>query len=155
MWRALMLALVALPALATQGLATPDPREMLADPAQEARARDIGRGLRCLVCQNQSIDESNADLARDLRLLVRERIEAGDSDRQVLAFVTSRYGDYVLLTPPFKPSTALLWLGPLLVFMAAGSGAALYLRRRARAEAVAPLSEAERKRLAKLLDDPA
>jgi len=132
-----------------------DPREMLENPAQEARAREISKGLRCLVCQNQSIDDSNADLARDLRVLVRERIAAGDSDDQVLAFVTRRYGDYVLLTPPFKASTALLWLGPGLVLLAAATGAFFYLRRRTVTEAAKPLSEAERKRLSKLLDDPA
>jgi len=147
---ALALLLFAAPALAA-----PDPREMLENPAQEARAREISKGLRCLVCQNQSIDDSNAELARDLRLLVRERIAAGDSDDQVLAFVTRRYGDYVLLTPPFKASTALLWVGPGLVLLAAATGAFFYLRRRPAPDSVAPLSDAERKRLAKLLDDPA
>jgi cytochrome c-type biogenesis protein CcmH len=128
---------------------------MLADPAQEARARDISKGLRCLVCQNQSIDDSNADLARDLRVLVRERIAAGDSNDQVITFVTQRYGDYVLLTPPLKPSTVLLWAGPALVFLAAATGAFFYLRRRPAGAAPAPLSDAEARRLKRLLDDPA
>jgi cytochrome c-type biogenesis protein CcmH len=90
-----------------------DPSEMLADPKAEARAEDVGRGLRCLVCQSESIEESNADLARDLRVIVRERITAGDSNSQVIDYVVSRYGDYVLLKPPFKMGTLLLWLGPL------------------------------------------
>ena len=91
------------------------PDEVLADPALEARAREIGRELRCLVCQNQSIDDSDADLARDLRVLVRERLQAGDSDRQVVDYVVSRYGDFVLLRPPVKPATYALWFGPLLI----------------------------------------
>lgn len=151
----LVLALLLFAAAAQAAQAALDPREMLENPAQEARAREISKGLRCLVCQNQSIDDSNADLARDLRVLVRERIAAGDSDDQVLAFVTRRYGDYVLLTPPFKASTALLWLGPGLVLLAAATGAFFYLRRRTVTEVANPLSEAERKRLSKLLDDPA
>ncbi len=85
-----------------------EPGEILADPALEARARDISKGLRCLVCQNQSFDDSNADLARDLRVLVRERLTAGETNRQVIAFVTARYSDYVLLEPPLKPTTYLL-----------------------------------------------
>jgi cytochrome c-type biogenesis protein CcmH len=141
--------------LAAPAWAALDPREMLADPAQEARAREISRGLRCLVCQNQSIDDSNAELARDLRVLVRERIAAGDTDAQVEKFVVARYGDYVLLTPPFKPATLVLWLGPFLVFLAAASGAYFYLRRRPAMPAPKPLSEAERKRLRDLLDGPA
>lgn len=94
-----------------------EPDEMLKDPALEARARAISRELRCLVCQNQSIDDSNAGLAHDLRVLVRERLKAGDSDAQVMAFITARYGDFVLLRPPFKPTTYVLWLGPLAVFL--------------------------------------
>jgi cytochrome c-type biogenesis protein CcmH len=92
-----------------------EPGEALADPALEARARTITAELRCLVCQNQSIDDSNAPLAHDLRMLVRERLKAGDSDEAVMAFVVARYGDYVRLRPPFKPKTFLLWFGPLLV----------------------------------------
>jgi len=93
------------------------PDEMLADAALEKRARQISRQLRCLVCQGEDIDESAAGLARDLRLLVRERLAAGDSDEAVLAFVQARYGDYVLMRPPFKPQTFLLWLTPLLVLL--------------------------------------
>lgn len=152
---AMLLALLLAVGAAPAGRAALDPREMLADPAQEARARDISKGLRCLVCQNQSIDDSNAELARDLRLLVRERISAGDTNDQVLAFVTARYGDYVLLTPPLKPQTLLLWIGPGVVFLAAATGAFLYLRRRPAGEAAQPLSEAEQQRLRALLDDRA
>ena len=100
-----------------------NPDEMLKDPAQEARARAIGQELRCLVCQNQSIDDSDATLARDLRVIVRERITAGDSDQQVLDFVTARYGNYVLLKPPFQSNTYLLWFLPF-TLMALGLGLA-------------------------------
>ena len=103
--------------VATQARAL-EPGEMLADPALEARARGISRELRCLVCQNQSIDDSNADLARDLRRVVRERLQAGDSDPAVIGYVTARYGDFVLLTPPFKAATWALWLGPPAVLIA-------------------------------------
>lgn len=102
-----------------------EPGEELADPALEARARAITEELRCLVCQNQSIDDSNAPLAHDLRVLVRERLKEGDSDEAVTAFVVARYGDYVRLRPPFKPETYLLWFGPLLVL---GLGVAIALR---------------------------
>ena len=100
-----------------------NPDEMLKDPALEARARAIGQELRCLVCQNQSIDDSDATLARDLRVIVRERITAGDSDQQVLDFVTARYGNYVLLKPPFQSNTYLLWFLPF-TLMALGLGLA-------------------------------
>ncbi|MBW8270319.1 cytochrome c-type biogenesis protein [Caldovatus aquaticus] len=142
-----------LPAAAARG-AVGDPAERLADPALEARARAIGRELRCLVCQNQSIEDSNADLARDLRRLVRERIAAGASDAEVVRFVHARYGDFVLLRPPLTAATALLWAMPALAL--AGGGAAILLalrRRRAAPDAAvetAPLSEAERARLAAL-----
>ena len=105
------------------------PQEMLANPVQEARARSISSNLRCLVCQNQTIDDSNADLARDLRLIVRERIVAGDSDAQVMDFVVSRYGNYVLLKPPFQMDTALLWLLPFGTLLLALGIAYAYLRR--------------------------
>lgn len=104
------------------------PEEMLRDAAQEARARDISLNLRCLVCQNQSIDDSNASLAKDLRLIVRERIVAGDSDEQVTNFVVSRYGNYVLLKPPFQANTALLWLLPFALLILALGLAYRYLR---------------------------
>ncbi|HEY7687733.1 MAG TPA: cytochrome c-type biogenesis protein [Dongiaceae bacterium] len=130
-----------------------EPGEMLADPALEARAREISKELRCLVCQNQSIDDSNADLARDLRILVRQRLTAGDSDEQVLAYVADRYGDFVLLRPPLKPATLALWLTPPLLLIAGAIMAVIYLRRRQRqaAPALEPLTDDERRRLDELL----
>jgi cytochrome c-type biogenesis protein CcmH len=124
--------------------------EALSDPAQEARARELFRQLRCLVCQNQSIDDSDADLARDLRVLVRERIKAGDSNEQVLRFLTQRYGDFVLLKPPLKSSTVALWTAPFALLIIGGTVIALRARRRA-APAPAELAEADRARLARLL----
>lgn len=140
---------VAAPAIAV------DPREMLADPALEHRAREIGKELRCLVCQNQSIDDSDADLARDLRIIVRERLKVGESDSQVLAFVTARYGDYVLLKPPFKLSTYALWFGPLVIFAAAVLAVfAFYRRSAAPAESVVrPLSDEEQQQVEFLLKE--
>jgi cytochrome c-type biogenesis protein CcmH len=132
------------------------PSERLADPALEARARALSQELRCLVCQNQSIDDSAADLAHDLRVIVRERLTAGDSDQQVLAYLTSRYGDYVLLKPPVKPATYLLWFGPPALLLAGGLAIlAAQRRRRAAAADPAPLSPAERERLDKMLKDGA
>ena len=125
-----------------------DPAEMLPNPAQEARAERIGSQLRCLVCQNESIEDSGADLARDLRGIVRQRVVAGDSDGQVIAWMVARYGDFVRLRPPFNVVTALLWLSPLL---AVGAGLTLaLLGRRSRVATPAPLSDAERSRLAEL-----
>lgn len=135
------------------------PDEMLKDPTQESRAREISRELRCVVCQNESIDESNADLARDLRLIVRDRVSKGDSNEQVLDFVVARYGDYVLLKPPFKLSTYALWFGPLIFALLALAGGWAFFRRPATTEAQAeeappaPLSAAEKKRLEALLRD--
>ncbi|WP_051329943.1 cytochrome c-type biogenesis protein [Niveispirillum irakense] len=132
------------------------PDEKLSDPVMEARARDISKELRCLVCQNQSIDDSNADLARDLRVLVRERLVAGDSDQQVLAYVTDRYGDFVLLRPPVKSYTIALWAGPFVVLLLAGLGTAFYLRRRRHEVETTTLPELtaeEETRLQALLDD--
>jgi cytochrome c-type biogenesis protein CcmH len=122
------------------------PDEMLADPMLEARAREVSRDLRCLVCRNQSIDDSDADLAHDLRVLVRERVTAGDSNGQVIGFVRARYGDFVLLRPPFAIGTALLWGGPLLVLLLGGLAVARFYRRRSEA-APPPLSPEERQRL--------
>ncbi len=149
-------------ALATIALAIPpapalavEPDEILADPALELRARGISTGLRCLVCQNQSIDDSNAPLARDLRLLVRERLAAGDSDRAVLDFVVARYGEFVLLRPPLNTGTLILWLSPLLLLVLA---AVLLMRQRSKAQqamqsglAEPPLSPDEIKRLDEIL----
>jgi cytochrome c-type biogenesis protein CcmH len=97
-----------------------EPGEVLSDPALESRARGLSAKLRCLVCQNQSIDDSNAPLAKDLRLLVRERLKAGDDDQAVMSYVVARYGDFVLLTPPLKISTLLLWIAPLLGLVGIG-----------------------------------
>jgi cytochrome c-type biogenesis protein CcmH len=150
--RAALTALALLAALAAGTAGAVQPDEMLADPVLEARARDIGRELRCLVCQNQSIDDSSAPLARDLRLLVRERLAAGDGDREVLDYIVARYGDYVLLRPPFKAETLVLWLGPAAVLLLAGAGVAEFLRRRRRAGLDAPpLNEDERRRLDRLI----
>ena len=136
--------LLALPALGAVG----DPNERLADPAKEALAREIGRELRCLVCQNQSIEDSDAPLAHDLRRLVRERVAAGEDQATVISFVHQRYGDFVLLRPPITAATMLLWATPVL---ALGGGIAVIMlrRRRALAEAAA-LSPEEAKRLAEL-----
>jgi cytochrome c-type biogenesis protein CcmH len=125
------------------------PDEMLADAASEARAREVSRDLRCLVCRNQSIDDSDADLAHDLRVLVRERIKAGDSNDQAIAFIRARYGDFVLLRPPFAIGTALLWGGPLLVLLLGGVAVARFYRRRE--EATPPLSPDEQQRLSAVL----
>jgi cytochrome c-type biogenesis protein CcmH len=109
-----------------------EPGEMLSDPALEARAREISRDIRCLVCQNQSIDDSQAELAHDLRVLIRERLKAGDSDAQVRDFLVARYGDFVLLEPPLKPKTYLLWFGPAAIFLVALLSIAIYCWRRRR-----------------------
>jgi len=142
--------LVALLLVASPSVAV-EPSEMLADPALEARAREIGQALRCVVCQNQSIDDSSAEVARDMRRAVRERLTAGDSNEQVYAFMVARYGDYVLLKPPFKARTLVLWLGaPALLVLAA---VALWLaaRRRRAPQPPQPLSDEERRRLAAIL----
>jgi cytochrome c-type biogenesis protein CcmH len=127
----LALAVVAWSVLTIPAAFAVQPDEMLADPALETRAREIGKELRCLVCQNESIDESNADLARDLRLLVRERLQAGATDQQVIDYVVSRYGDFVLLRPPFKPETLALWLGPVAIVLLGIVVLVFYFRRRA------------------------
>ena len=128
-----------------------DAAEMFDDPAREARARAIGRDLRCMVCQNESIFDSNAGLARDLRVLVRERMDVGDSDEQVLAYVAERYGDFVLLKPRVTGQTLVLWGAPA-IFLLLGAGAVLaYHRSRQRAPAAAPLSGDERREAQRLL----
>ena len=144
--------LSATPALAVQ------PDEVLSDPALEARARALSKELRCMVCQNQSIDDSDAPLARDLRLLVRERLVAGDSDAKVVDFLTARYGEFVLLKPRFSASTALLWLAPLLALIAGAFGIGYALRRRSSARDSVNITEpaltaAERARVTELLRD--
>jgi cytochrome c-type biogenesis protein CcmH len=149
------LALAALFLLALVGAAgAVEPSERLADPALEARARHLSQELRCLVCQNESIDDSSADLAHDIRVLLRERLAAGDSDQQAIQFLVKRYGDFVLLKPPVEPATYLLWFGPFVLLALGAAGALLYVRRRAAPEsAPPPLSEAERQRLAHLLEE--
>jgi cytochrome c-type biogenesis protein CcmH len=119
----ILFLLLATPAFAVQ------PDEMLKDPVMETRAREISKQLRCLVCQGEDIDESNAGLASDIRKLVRERLVKGDSDAAVLGFVHERYGDYVLMKPPVKPATWLLWAAPVVVLLAGFGIAALYIRR--------------------------
>jgi cytochrome c-type biogenesis protein CcmH len=127
------------------------PDEMLADPHLEARAREVGQELRCLVCRNQSIDDSDADLAHDLRVLVRQRIKAGDSNAEVIAYVRSRYGDFVLLKPPLEISTVLLWGGPALILLLGGVALFRFYRRPI-APPPAPLSRDEERRLAVMID---
>ncbi|MGE0745424.1 MAG: cytochrome c-type biogenesis protein [Rhodospirillales bacterium] len=148
--RALLAALLLMAALPAAAL---EPGERLADPALEARAREIGKSLRCLVCQNQSIDDSDADLARDLRAVVRERLAAGATNDQVIDYVHARYGDFVLLKPPFQPSTWALWIAPAAVLAVGAAAVAVFLRRRRDAPAPAALTAAEEARLAALLED--
>lgn len=126
------------------------PREQLADPGLEARARAISQELRCVVCQNQTIDDSDATLAHDLRLIVRERLRAGDTDEQVKAYVVHRYGAYVLLKPPLESTTLLLWFGPLLVLIVGAAGSWIYLHRR-REENETTLTKDEELALARVL----
>ena len=142
--------LLALSVASTAFAISPD--EILKDPTLEARARAIGQSLRCLVCQNQSIDDSDAGLARDLRTLVRERLTAGDSDQAVIAYVVSRYGDFVLLRPPVKPETWVLWFGPLLLLVGVGSLIAVRARRK-RVVDTTPLSSDEQAELARLVEN--
>ena len=130
------------------------PNEVLQDPVLEARARAISVGLRCLVCQNQSIDDSDAPLAKDLRLLVRERIKAGDSDQEIVDFIVARYGEFVLLKPRLLPHTLLLWFATPVVFAAALFVIwVAYRRRQTLAQDLAPLSANEKRRLKRLLDE--
>jgi len=144
-WLALLTlaaSLFSVPALAVQ------PDEILKDPVLETRARALSQELRCMVCQNQSIDDSDAPLARDLRLLIRERLTAGDSDADVKAYVVSRYGDFVLLKPPFDARTLLLWLSPFILLVA---GLLFLATHRRQAAAEQPLTEDERRRVEDLL----
>tara|TARA_R110002049_G_scaffold23545_3_gene83350 strand:+ start:71219 stop:71671 length:453 start_codon:yes stop_codon:yes gene_type:complete len=144
----LMLMLLAAPLMAVE------PDEVLDNPVLEARARELSQGLRCLVCRNENIDESNASLARDLRLLLRERLVEGDSDAEAVDFIVARYGEYVLLNPPVTGANWLLWAaGPLMLLLAGGLGG-FYLRGRARGQNAAeiPLSPEEEARLRDILD---
>jgi cytochrome c-type biogenesis protein CcmH len=130
-----------------------NPDEVLADPALEARARALSAQLRCMVCQNQSIDDSNAELAKDLRLLVRERIAAGDSDEAVITYLVSRYGEFVLLKPRFETKTLLLWGAPIVLLLAGAVAMIVSARRRSGKAMGTPLSDEERARLDAVLRD--
>jgi len=151
--------LVMLAVFAPFGAQAIEPSEVLKDPVLEARARDVGRGLRCVVCQNQSIDDSNASLAADMRMLVRARILAGDTNEQVMAYMVDRYGDFVLMDPPFKASTVVLWLGPGAMAILGIVGLVFFYRRReGEGSTVASvqtsiLSHEEQNRLDRLLKD--
>ena len=129
--------------------AVSDPGELLSDRQQELRAEALGHQLRCLVCQNESVEESNADLARDLRHIIRQRVVAGDTDRQVIDWMVARYGNFVRLRPPFNATTLMLWGAPALALLTGVAAAAIARRRRP--DPPAPLSDAERQRLADLL----
>ena len=142
---ALFLILAAVPALAV------DPDEVLADPALEARARAISAQLRCMVCQNQSIDDSNAELAKDLRVLVRERLSAGDSVEAVISYVVSRYGEFVLLKPRFEMKTLILWGMPVMLLVIGTVTLIVGARRRGARSAGAPLSDEEKEKLDRVL----
>ena len=152
--RPLLAALVFGLALATPAFAV-EPGEMLKDPVLESRARDVSTGLRCLVCQNESIDESHADLARDIRLLVRQRLLAGDTNGQVKDYLVARYGQFILLKPPFETQTLLLWGTPFIVLVLGGLGIAFAMRGRKipTRDPAQPLSETEQQRLDELLAD--
>jgi len=145
----ILLVTLALLAPAARALAV-QPDEMLPDPALETRARALSKELRCMVCQNQSIDDSDAPLARDLRLLVREHLRAGETDQQVLDFLIARYGEFVLLRPRFAPHTALLWLTPLGVLVIGALGIAMSARRQRSSEG--NLTADEEGRLAEILE---
>ena len=154
MRRWLAVLLLALPCFAAlPGHAATNPDEILQDPALEQRARGLSKQLRCLVCQNQSIDDSDADLARDLRRIVREQLVAGKSDAEIISYVTARYGDFVLLKPPVEPATWGLWFGPALVLVIAAAGLVVYVRARAGRPDHRPpdLNPEERRRLDALL----
>jgi len=132
MIRRMLIAVLTLAALLSQPAFAVEPDEMLDDPVLEERARAISKQVRCVVCQNQDIDSSNAGVARDLRILVRERLVAGDTDQEVFDFLVARYGDYVLFKPPFKPSTYVLWAAPFVILSIGGIVIALVLAQNAR-----------------------
>ena len=147
-----LLPIVAALALLAGPAAAVNPDEQLADPKQEARALKLSQELRCVVCQNQSIDDSDAELARDLRLILRERIAAGDTDAQAMDHIVARYGSFVQLRPPLRLDTALLWFGPVLVLVLGGIGAAVYVRGRSSTAAAGALDANEEAELARMLD---
>ncbi|MEN3975654.1 cytochrome c-type biogenesis protein [Emcibacter sp. SYSU 3D8] len=148
-----VLAVIALLLWAGPALAVGADEKMLPDPAQETRARQLMEDLRCLVCQNQSISDSNADLARDLREIVRERVAEGESDAQVRKYMVDRYGDWILMKPPFNIRTAILWLAPLLFIIAGGLGAWAFIRRQRPVRQAEALDPDEQARLRALLDE--
>jgi cytochrome c-type biogenesis protein CcmH len=154
MLRRLLFMLGVITAVAGPGVVfAVQPDEMLKDPALEARARDLSRELRCMVCQNQSIDDSEAPLARDIRILVRERLAKGDSDQQVIDYLVARYGEFVLLKPRLEWSTAILWgLPPVALFMGALALIIMARRQKTAPSETATLSAAEQKRLTTLVD---
>ena len=142
-----LLAALALPALAVE------PNERLADPVLEGRARTLSKGLRCMVCQNESIDESGADLARDVRVKLRERLTAGDTDEAAVRFIVDRYGKFVLLNPPIEPATYVLWFSPVVILGVATGGILAAIRRRKAAATPPPLDAADQARLAALMQE--
>ncbi len=143
----LLILMLASPAMAVE------PSEMLDDPVLEARARVLSKGLRCLVCQNENIDDSNAGLAADLRILVRERLVAGDSNEQAVQYLVDRYGEYVLLKPTFSTSNLILWLAGPALLLFGGIGAVVFIRGRSKAQPESMLDAEEEKKLASLLQD--
>lgn len=153
MKRALLMAVLILVAAPAPVLAVAVDEAVLDDSVQEDRARALMKGLRCLVCQNQSIDESDADLARDLRILVRERIALGESDDQVTSYLVARYGDWILLQPPVKPQTMILWVGPPVMVLIGLIVVVVARRRRSALVEAPPLDEEEQTRLDALLGD--
>jgi cytochrome c-type biogenesis protein CcmH len=155
MMRGAALASVLFLALAPRVAFAVTPDEMLADPKLEARAEALSAQLRCMVCQNESIDESDAPLAHDIRVLVRKKMLEGESDAEIRAFLVTRYGDFILLKPPFKPETVLLWSGPLLLLVAGGAAIAVSTMQRKTAGPAPPpaLSAEEKARLAALVGD--
>lgn len=155
MKRAAFLALFCLALLAAAPAHAVDPDEKLADPALEARAEALEHRLRCVVCQSESLAESDAFLAKDLRKLLRERIQAGDTDKEAVDYLVRRYGQYVLLLPRFEPATYVLWLLPGAAVLIGAAAAVFYIRRGRSAPAPAPLDDADEARLKQILDEHA
>jgi len=147
--RSLLRLLLTVFFLTTEVLAL-EPGEILKDPALEARARSISKNLRCLVCQNQSIDDSDAALAKDLRLMVRNQIVSGKSNEQIISDIVARYGDFVLLKPPLNQKTVILWFSPVLILLAGGMSLYIYFRKRKSAAGETLLSDAEKEKLAEI-----
>jgi cytochrome c-type biogenesis protein CcmH len=149
-----MRRVLAIVAVLWLGLAPALAEVQLTNPKQEQRARDLSHEIRCVVCQSQSVAESDADIAKDVRAIIREQIAAGKSDQDIRDFLVARYGDFVLFDPPFKASTYALWIGPFAILVLAGIGVAIFFRRRAQEPAqVAALNPEERNRVARLLDE--